>query len=258
MAQVPGSTSFEVAADAYDRFMGRFSRPLAGEFLAWASPHGATSVLDVGCGAGALTTRLVDALGTGRVTAVDPSRTFVAELRDRLPGAEVCVAAAERLPFGDDEFGAAYAQLVVHFMTDPVAGLAEMGRVVRPRGAVAACVWDFAEGSPLGPFWDAACAADQDAPTETRRPGTAPGELGGFAVAAGLRSIVEGAVEVTVPMASFEEWWEPFTLAVGPAGDYVAGLSVAGRERLRDACRERLPAAPFDVTARAWAVRATP
>jgi SAM-dependent methyltransferase len=258
MAHVAGSASFEVAADAYDRFMGRFSRPLAGEFLSWVAAPGAPPVLDVGCGAGALTTRLVDALGAGRVTAVDPSRTLVTQLRDRLPGAEVCVAAAERLPFENDQFGAAYAQLVVHFMTDPVAGLAEMGRVVRPGGTVAACVWDFAEGSPLGPFWDAACAADPDAPTETRRPGTARGELGRFAAAAGLRSVVEGAVEVTVPMASFEEWWDPFTLGVGPAGDYVAGLSPAGRERLRDACRERLPAAPFDVTARAWAVRAAP
>jgi hypothetical protein len=143
-------------------------------------------------------------------------------------------------------------------MTDPVAGLAEMGRVVRPGGVVAACVWDFAEGSPIGPFWDAARSADPDAPTETRRPGTGRGELAAFAADAGLRGVVDGAVEVTVPMGSFEEWWEPFTLGVGPAGDYVAGLSPGARERLRDACRERLPEAPFEVTAQAWAVRATP
>ena len=250
--------SFEVTADAYDRFMGRFSRPLAGEFLAWAGAGDGPPVLDVGSGAGALTSRLVDALGAHRVTAVDPSATFTAQLRDRLPGVEVVLAPAERLPFGDETFGAAYAQLVVHFMTDPVAGLAEMARVVRPGGTVAACVWDFAEGSPIGPFWAAAQEADPDAPTETRRPGTAEGELARFAREAGLRDVSEGWVAVTVPVATFEEWWEPFTLGVGPAGDYVAGLSPDARERLREACRRRLPEPPFEVTARAWAVRGTP
>jgi SAM-dependent methyltransferase len=250
--------SFDVATSAYDRFMGRFSRPLAAEFLAWTGAGAATPALDVGCGAGALTARLVEALGADAVTGVDPSAPFVAELRDRLPGVDLGIARAELLPFPDDAFAAAYAQLVVHFMSDPVAGLAEMGRVVRPDGVVAANVWDFAEGSPIGPFWDAAREADPEAPAETRRPGTARGELRRFAGAAGLRDIVDGAIEVTVPMASFDEWWEPFTLGVGPAGDYVAGLSPDARDRLRDACRKRLPEAPFEVTARAWTVRATP
>jgi len=237
--------------------MGRFSRPLAVDFLAWAGPGDGPPVLDVGAGAGALTSRLVQA-DAGRVHAVDPSAAFVTGLRRRLPDVDVHQAAAERLPFGDDSFGAAYAQLVVHFMTDPVAGLAEMGRVVRRQGTVAACVWDFADGSPLGPFWDAARAADPAAPAETRRPGTARGELGRFAAEAGLDEIVEGSIEVTVPMGSFEEWWEPFTLGVGPSGDYVAGLSPDARAALRDSCRERLPEPPFDVVARAWAVRASP
>jgi SAM-dependent methyltransferase len=249
--------SFDVGADAYDRFMGRFSRPLAVEFLAWAGTGDPPPVLDVGCGPGALTTRLVDALGAGQVHAVDPSASFVADLRGVLPGVDIVEAAAERLPFGDGTFGAAYAQLVVHFMADPVAGLAEMGRVVRPGGTVAACVWDFAGGSPIGPFWDAARAADPDAPSEARRPGTAAGELVGFATDAGLREVVGGCVEVTVAMASFEEWWEPFTLGVGPAGDYVTALAPAVRADLREACRSRLPDPPFEVTARAWSVRAT-
>jgi SAM-dependent methyltransferase len=250
--------SFEVAAAAYDRFMGRFSRPLAVEFLGWAGPGDGPPVLDVGSGAGALTSRLVEAVGAGHVQAVDPSETFTAQLRERLPGVEVRLASAEGLPFGDDTFGAAYAQLVAHFMTDPVAGLAEMARVVRPGGTVAACVWDFAEGSPIGPFWAAAQEADPDAPTETRRPGTADGELAGFAADAGLADIIAGSVQVTVAMDTFEEWWEPFTLGVGPAGDYVAGLPADGRADLREACRRRLPEPPFEVTARAWSVRATP
>lgn len=250
--------SFDVAADAYDRFMGRFSRPLAVEFLAWAAPEAGGRVLDVGCGPGALTARLVDALGVDRVSAVDPSESFVDALGQRLLGLDVRVASAERLPFDDDTFGAAYAQLVVHFMADPVAGLAEMARVVRPGGTVAACVWDFAEGSPLGPFWDVAREIDPDAPTEVRRPGTAPGELLELATAAGLQHAQEGTLGVTARIATFDEWWQPFTFGVGTAGDYVAGLSPELRDRLRDACRERLPEAPFAVTARAWAVTATP
>jgi ubiquinone/menaquinone biosynthesis C-methylase UbiE len=249
--------SFEVDAAAYDRFMGRFSGPLAVEFLAWAGQGSGAPVLDVGCGPGALTTRLVEALGVGVVQAVDPSEPFVEALRERFPGVQAGVAAAERLPFGDAVFGAAYAQLVVHFMADPVAGLAEMGRVVRPGGTVAACVWDFGERSPLGPFWDAARDVDLAAGDERGRPGTAPGELETFAVAARLRDVQGGALEVRVPMATFEEWWEPYTLGVGPAGDFVASLSPELRERLRDACRARLPQAPFEVPARAWAVRAT-
>src|SRR5689334_17932276 len=106
--------------------MGRFSQPLAVEFLAWAGRGSGPPLLDVGCGTGALTTRLVEAVGAERVSAVDPSEAFAGTLRERLPGVDVRQAPAERLPFGDDTFGAAYAQLVVHFMSDPVAGLAEM------------------------------------------------------------------------------------------------------------------------------------
>jgi ubiquinone/menaquinone biosynthesis C-methylase UbiE len=248
--------SFEVAAAAYDRYMGRFSRPLAGRFLTWAGMGNGPPVLDVGCGPGALTTRLADVLGAGSVSAVDPSESFIAAVSELLPGVDARVSSAESLPFDDDTFGAAYAQLVVHFMADPVAGLAEMSRVVRPGGTVAACVWDFGEGSPIGPFWDIARELDPSVPGEMARPGTRPGQLARFAQQAALPDVVDGVVEVTVPMATFEDWWEPFTLNVGPAGDYVASLSPGARERLREACRDRLPEAPFDLTARAWAVRA--
>ena len=241
--------SFEVAASAYDRYMGRFSQPLAAEFLAWAGRGDGLPVLDVGCGPGALTTRLVDAYGAEQVSAVDPSEAFVAAIRERLPGTDVVVAAAERLPFGDGTFGAAYAQLVVHFMADPVAGLAEMGRVVRRVGTVAACVWDFAEGSPIGPFWDAAHELDPSVRVEAGRPGTGPGQLVAMAHDAGFGDIADALLAVTVPMATFEEWWEPFTLGVGPAGDHVARLSPDLRERLREACRRQLPDPPFDVVA---------
>ena len=148
--------AFDVGADAYSAFMGRYSEPLADLFVQWAGVGPGRRALDVGCGPGALTVRLVERLGAARVIAVDPSASFVAAARRRCPGVVVHQAAAERLPLADRSVDAALAQLVVHFMADPVAGLAEMARVTRPGGVVAACVWDFAGGSgPLTTFWSA-------------------------------------------------------------------------------------------------------
>ena len=130
--------SFDVSADAYTRFMGRYSEPLAALFADLAGVRRGQRVLDVGCGPGALTAELAGRLGAGAVCAVDPSQPFAAAVAERLPGVEVSVAAAERLPFPAGVFDAALAQLVVHFMADPVAGLREMGRVTRPGGVVAA------------------------------------------------------------------------------------------------------------------------
>ena len=138
--------TFDVRADAYDRFMGRYSTPLAPQFADLAGVAAGQRVLDVGCGPGALTTELVRRLGGDAVSAVDPSEPFVAAIQQRQPGVTVRQAAAEQLPFPDRTFDAALAQLVVHFMTDPVAGLREMARVTRPGGVVAVCVWDNAGG----------------------------------------------------------------------------------------------------------------
>jgi ubiquinone/menaquinone biosynthesis C-methylase UbiE len=129
--------SFEVSAGAYLQFMGRYSEPLAGRFADLAEVRRGQRVLDVGCGPGALTAELADRVGAGAVSAAEPSASFVAAVRERLPGVDVRLAAAERLPFPDGAFDAAMAQLVVHFMADPVQGLREMARVTRPGGLVA-------------------------------------------------------------------------------------------------------------------------
>src|SRR5438093_1775290 len=134
--------TFDVAASAYDQFMGRYSRRLSAQMADLAGVREGLRVLDVGCGPGALTTELVTRTGSNNVAAVDPSASFVKAVRDRLPGVEVRLGAAEQLPFDDGTFDAALAQLVVHFMADPVRGIREMARVVRPGGIVAACVWD--------------------------------------------------------------------------------------------------------------------
>jgi SAM-dependent methyltransferase len=248
--------SFDVDAAAYDRFMGRYSVPLAPLLADLASVDARQRVLDVGCGPGALTTELVARVGPGSVSAVDPSASFVTTARERHPGVDVQRAAAEQLPFADGMFDAALAQLVVHFMADPVAGLREMGRVTRGGGVVAACVWDHAGGGgPLSVFWEAAHALDADVADESRLAGAREGHLGELFREAGLREVEEIRVSVDVEHPTFDDWWEPFTLGVGPAGVFVAGLDGDERARLREACRERLPAPPFVVTARAWAAR---
>ena len=248
--------SFSVAAGDYDRFMGRYSIPLAERFADFAGVAAGGQVVDVGCGPGALTHELVDRLGPNAVSAVDPSESFVAAATERLPTVSVQRAAAEDLPFEDGRFDAALAQLVVHFMADPVAGLREMARVTRAGGTVAACVWDHAGGrGPLSPLWDAARELDTSVEGESWLAGARHGHLAELFEAAGLNEIDAGVLEVEVAHPTFEEWWEPFTLGVGPAGAYVVGLDPARRDRLRDLCRERLPPAPFAISASAWAAR---
>jgi SAM-dependent methyltransferase len=249
--------SFDVPADAYGRFMGRFSEPLADTFVELAGLHPGQRALDVGCGPGALTARLVDRLGVDHVAAVDPSEPFVSATAARFPGLDVRSGAAEDLPYDDDAFDAALAQLVVHFMADPVAGLAEMRRVTRPGGVVAACVWDHAGGhGPLSPFWHAVQALDPTAPGEGELAGTWEGHLAELATAAGLHDVEPGRLTVVSRFATFDEWWEPYTYGVGPAGEHVRGLDEDAREVLRAECERRLPPAPFEVTATAWSVRA--
>jgi SAM-dependent methyltransferase len=250
--------SFAVAADAYDRFMGRYSVALAAQLADLAGVGAGQRALDVGCGPGALTRELVARLGADHVVAVDPSEPFVAAARERNPGVDVRLAAAEQLPSGDDAFDAALAQLVVHFMKDPVAGLREMARVTRPGGAVAACVWDHAGGQgPLSLFWQAVHRLDPGAHDESDLAGAREGHLAELFAAAGLREVEQTVHSSQLEHASFEEWWEPYTLGVGPAGAYAQALAPDDRDRLRELCRSLLPAPPFTVTARAWAVRGT-
>jgi SAM-dependent methyltransferase len=248
--------TFDVEASAYDAFMGRYSVLLAPQLADLAGVTEGRRVLDVGCGTGTLIGELVGRVGAASVAAVDPSPSFVSAVRDRYPEVDVQQAAAERLPFADDAFDVALAQLVVHFMSDPVAGLAEMARVTRPDGVVAACVWDHAgDQGPLSLFWNAARDLDPDIEDESARAGTREGHLAELLTAAGLREIEEVALSAGVEHPSFEEWWEPYTLGVGPAGVYVVGLSEQQRVALREHCRLVLPEAPFVLTATAWAAR---
>jgi SAM-dependent methyltransferase len=247
---------FDVSAEAYDRFMGRYSVQLSPQLADLADVQAGQRVLDVGCGPGVLTAELVERLGASAVAAVDPSASFVTAARDRHPGISVQQAPAEELPFPDARFDAALAQLVVHFMKDSVAGLSEMARVTRPGGVVAACVWDHAgERSPLTLFWRAVRDLDGKVEDESQLAGARGGHLAELFARAGLRHVTDTELDVRVTHASFHEWWEPYALGVGPAGAYVAKLGAEGRRELEDRCRQLLPEPPFTLSMVAWAAR---
>jgi SAM-dependent methyltransferase len=243
-------------AFAYDSFMGRYSVPLAPQLADLAGVSAGQRALDVGCGTGALTGELVGRLGDASVAAVDPSPPFVASVRERYPGVDAQQAPAEALPFPDDSFDSVLAQLVVLFMSDPVAGLTEMARVTSPDGVIGASVWDHAGGGgPLSAFWTAAKDLDPHIQDESALAGVREGDLPALLTAAGLRDVESATLSIDVEHPSFEDWWEPYTLGVGPAGAYVARLTDQELAALREHCSEVLPSAPFVLTARAWAAR---
>lgn len=257
----------DVPAEAYDRFMGRYSTLLAPLFLDFAgldftgldlaaASGGEMRVLDVGCGTGALTAELATRFGQESITAVDPSPPFIRAVRERYPQVDAREASAEELPFPAGFFDAAVAQLVVHFLADPIAGLQELQRVTRGGGTIAACVWDFAgENSPLSVFWGAARELDPQVRDESLLPGAREGHLRELFVSAGLRDVIEVALEIRREHSGFDEWWAPYAGGVGPAGSYLASLDPAHRLELRERCRASLPPGPFVLTARAWAAR---
>lgn len=250
--------SFTVAAGAYDRFMGRYSTQLSPQLADLAGVTAGTRALDVGCGPGALTGELVARLGESSVAAVDPSEPFVAAAQERYPGVDVRLAPAESLPFPDASFDVALAQLVVHFMSDPVAGIREMGRVVRPGGTVVACVWDHAgDRGPLTPFWLAAHEVDPGVGDESALPGVREGHLVELFEAAGLEEVGESVLAARVEHPTFDGWWELFTLGVGPAGAYATGLDEEAQAALRERCHEALGDGPFVIEGSAWAAKGT-
>ncbi|MDO8361927.1 MAG: class I SAM-dependent methyltransferase [Actinomycetota bacterium] len=252
---VEGARSFLTSGDAYDTFMGRYSRPLAAAFADAAGVSPGHRTLDVGCGPGALTGVLVSRVGAERVSAFDPSPPFVAECAARHPGVEVLLGRAEQIPFGEATFDSALAQLVLHFVTDPAQAAGEMRRVVRPGGVVAACVWDFDQGMEmLRHFWDSATAIQPDAPDEARtlRFGR-EGEIAELFEAAGFDGVGETTLQVSSTYASFDELWSGFLAGIGPAGSFCVALPDDQRENLRSDLFGRLgsPSGPFALAATA-------
>jgi SAM-dependent methyltransferase len=259
VTEAEGAATFRSATDMYGRFIGRYTPSLAAALTGTVRLERGARVLDVGCGPGGLATVLAEIVGQENVAAVDPSPPFVSVCRARLPTADVRVAAAEELPFADDSFDAAFAQLVVNFMTDPVRGVGEMKRVVRPGGTVAACTWDYREGmTMLRAYWDAAHdvapdeAADFDEGKNMRY--ATLEELTGLFETVDLEEVDGGELSVTVGYEDFADLWAPFPTGIGPAGAFCASLDAEQQRALRAALSRRLgdPEGPFELSARAW------
>lgn len=253
-----------VDGQAYEAYMGRWSRRLAPLLVEFAGVRDGDVVLDVGCGTGALAHALVDADRTGAVIGVDPSAGFVELARTAVPAARFEVGDAQRLQFHDDTFARTLSLLVINFVPDRDAAVREMIRVTKPGGTVAAAVWDYQGGMQmLSWFWQEAIALDgsADARDERHMPLCREGALGVLWRAHGLSDVVELGLTIEQHFASFDDYWQPFHGGIGPGGVYVAELHEEGRERLRERMRARLQPSgedgPVTLSARAWAVRGT-
>jgi SAM-dependent methyltransferase len=260
---MPGAEMFLMAADVYDRYMGRYGPSLAASLIRFAGVEPGMRALDVGCGTGLLTAALAEQLGAGNVAAVDPSEPFAEACRRRVPGAEVVTGTAERLPFPDAAFDVALSQLVVNFMADAEQGAAEMTRVTRPGGVVAACVWDYAGEMPLlRAFWGAAHEVDAERAAESDeaflRFGS-PDELSDLWSSAGVGDVRTAPLLAQASYSGFEDLWAPLPAGVGPAGAFTKSLDDEARVKLHDAFQRRLGVGdePFELSARAWAVAGT-
>lgn len=260
----PVSDTWE-RGDPYEQYVGRWSRRVAPRFLAWLRIPAGRRWLDVGCGTGALSAAILDHGAPASLTAIEPSAGFLETAGRRLAGRAVLhQASATQIPLADASVDVVVSGLVLNFIPDPPAALAEMARVTGRGGTIAAYVWDYAGGMELMRFfWDAALALDAAAAKldeGARFPVCRPEALAQLFADAGLHGTEVTAIDVPTPFTSFDDYWRPFLGGQGPAPAYAMSLDEGARARLRDRVRERVPAAAdgsIVLTARAWAVRAT-
>ncbi len=249
------------SGDAYEPYVGRWSRRVAVDLLDWLSPDPGLRWLDVGCGTGALASAVLDRCAPSAVTGIDASAGYVAWCRQRItdPRAGFEVGDAADLPA--ESADVVVSGLVLNFLPDPAAAVRSM-RAAAPRGTVAAYVWDYAEGIELmRRFWAAAAAVDPDATAldeGTRFPLCHPDRLAELWRAAGLVGVETRSIEIDTVFADFDDYWQPFLGGQGAAPAYAMRLDEELRGRIRDDLRASLPAAPdgsIALTARAYAVR---
>jgi SAM-dependent methyltransferase len=249
---------------AYEPYVGRWSRLVARQFLPWVGTASGRRWLDVGCGTAILTRAILELAEPREVVGLDPSDGFLAYAQAQTPDprARFEVGDARALPFEAEVFDAVVSGLVLNFVPDPAQGLAEMTRVVRPGGTVAAYVWDYADRMQLiRRCWDAVVELDPtalDLDEGRRFPICQPPALIGLFEAAGLGRAEVWAIDVPTDFRDFDDYWSPFLAGQGPAPGYVAALGDERRAALRESLRATLPIAPdgsIHLIARAWAIR---
>lgn len=261
-----GASDVWASGDAYEPYIGRWSRLVAREFLAWIAAPPGSRWLDVGCGTGALTEAILRDASPASVQAVDPSPAYVAHARRRVrdPRAELIEADAQSLPQESGSIDVVASALALNFIPRPHVALSEMARVTRGGGIVAVYVWDYAgEMQLIRRFWDAAVALDPNAAAldEARRfPGCRPDALETLFRDAGFANVESRAIDVPTRFRDFDDYWTPFLGGQGPAPGYAMSLGEDRRAALRDRLRATLPIGAdgsIDLVARAWAVRGT-
>jgi SAM-dependent methyltransferase len=255
------------ATDAYEAYVGRWSRPLAEAFLAWFAVPMWSRWLDVGCGTGALTEAVLDASDPIAVVGIDPSPEFlgVAQRHVSDPRARFEIGDARALPVTSDGYDAVVAGLVLNFVPDPAPAVAEMVRAARPGGAVGAYVWDYRGKMQRAQyFWEAVAATDAEAAALDARPHfhtCEPEPMTDLFRAAGLGDVTVRAIDLPMGFRDLDDFWLPHTLAGAAAAQrYVSGLDDDRNAALREQLRVTLPFAAdgsLHLIDRAWAVRGT-
>jgi SAM-dependent methyltransferase len=263
MAQQQGLPDTWAAGDAYEPYIGRWSRLVAREFIAWLAMPPRLRWLDVGCGTGALTQAVLADAAPVAVTGVDPSEGFVATARKRMTDARAAfhIGDAQKLPLDAAAVDVSVSGLVLNFVPDPAKAVAEMRRVVRPGGTIALYLWDYAgEMQLIRRFWDAAVALDpaaRDLDEARRFPICQPQRLTELLQGAGLDHVESRAIDIPTVFKDFDDYWSPFLGGQGPAPTYCAALSEERRAQLRESLRAMLPAAAdgsIHLMARAFAI----
>ncbi|RMD62421.1 MAG: class I SAM-dependent methyltransferase [Alphaproteobacteria bacterium] len=252
------------AGDAYDAYMGRWSRLVGRAFLDWLAEPPDLRWLEIGCGTGVLSEVILEYGEPKHLLGIDPSESFLAHARERTPhpALRFRVGSAEALPVEDGQFDVAVSGLVLNFLADPARAVMEMRRAVHPGGTVAAYVWDYGEGMDMVRlFWEAATALDPAAREHdegVRFPLAAEAPLAALFRDSGLEEVETRAIEVPTIFDDFDDYWSPFLAGVGPAPAYCMGLDETARTALRERLQSTLPVAPdgrIHLNARAWAVR---
>ncbi|HEU4826570.1 MAG TPA: class I SAM-dependent methyltransferase [Dongiaceae bacterium] len=254
------------AGDAYERYMGRWSRLVAARFLDWLGAPAGADWLDLGCGTGALTQTILARCDSRSIAAVDQSAGFVAHARaatsDERVRMRFDVADAQKLPLADASVDVAASALMLNFVPDRVTALRELRRVVRPGGLLGFYVWDYPGGGMgfMRAFWNAAIALDPkvaELGEGGRFPFCTPEGLTALCAKAGLTAVTVVPIEVETRFSSFEDYWQPFTLGAGPAPGYCVSLPEDKRAALKEQLKRDVGGdGPVSFIARAWAVKA--